>query len=234
MARAALDLFRENDQYAAVDHQPVRQAIDRHAFTLLELLLSLVVFAAIASVALPGAAILLADRKIVRGGDQLRIEMTRTRVDAMRGGRVMLMEAAIGGSQFRIRPYFSSSDSVETSGGNSGQSGLGTGADQAVVSSVIIDQDATQAFQIPDQLSVESVQVVSAARGAEISQAASFNQVGGGSDLDGTQQWSQPILFYPDGTTSTAAVTIADERFGKVIVKLRGITGDASVTEVSQ
>ena len=206
----------------------------RRAFTLLELLLSLVVFAAIASIALPGAAVLLADRKIVRGGDQLRIEMTRTRVDAMRGGRVMMIEAAIGGSQFRIRPYFSASDSVETNGGNGGRSGLSTGADQAIISAVIVDQDATQTFQIPDQLSVESVQVVSAARGAEISQTSRFNQAGGGSDLDGTHQWSQPILFYPDGTTSTAAVTIADERFGKVIVKLRGINGDASVTEVSQ
>lgn len=206
----------------------------RSGFTLLELLLSLVVFAAIASIALPGAAMLLADRKIVRGGDQLQIEMTRARVDAMRGGRVMLIEAAIGSNQFRTRPYFSASDSVETNNGNLGQSALSAGADQAIVTAVIADPDATQVFEIPEQLSVESVQVVSATRGSEISQAASFNQSGSQSEPEGTQQWSQPILFYPDGTTSTAAVTIADERFGKVVVKLRGITGDASVTEVTQ
>ncbi|KAA1259425.1 hypothetical protein LF1_19570 [Rubripirellula obstinata] len=205
----------------------------RSGFTLLELLLSLVVFAAIASIALPGAAVLLADRKIVRGGDQLRIEMTRTRVDAMRGGRVMMIEAGIGGNQFRVRPYFSASDSVETIDGNFGQSGLNTGADQAIVTAVIADPDATQSFEISEQLSVESVQVVSAARGAEISQAATFNPTSSESNLDGNQQWSQPIMFYPDGTTSTAAVTIADEKFGKVVVKLRGITGDVSVTEVS-
>jgi prepilin-type N-terminal cleavage/methylation domain-containing protein len=210
-------------------------------FTLLELLLSLVVFAAIASIALPGASVLLADRRIVRGGDQLRTEMVRARVDAMRSGRVMMIEAAIDGNSFRIRPFFSATDAVESSDGPPLTSALLNGAEQAVTQTIVIDDSKTRQFQIHDTLKVTSVQVVSAARAMEISQTANFfapaasNQ---SSELQPASQqlgqsWSQPIMFYPDGTTSTAAVTIADDLLGSVTVKLRGVTGDVSVTEVN-
>ena len=197
-------------------------------FTLLELLLTLVVISAIASVALPGAAMLLGDRKLVRAGDQLRVEMTRLRVDAMRQGRVMMMEAMMEGNQVQIRPYFSSADATEThrsmgSQGGGSQKGMLTGAAQATATAIPIDPSSTQEIELSEGLQIESVQVVSAARGLAITQATGANP---------TSQGSSPILFYPDGTTSTAAVTIVDATFGKVVVKLRGITGDVTVTEV--
>ncbi len=46
------------------------------------------------------------------------------------------------------------------------------------------------------------------------------------------QGWSRPVLFYPDGSTSTAAITLIDETYGKVVVQIRGITGDVTVSEV--
>lgn len=204
------------------------QGVRRHGhgpcgFTLLELLLTLVVIAAIASVALPGASMLLADRKLVRGGDQLRVEMTRLRVDAMRQGRVMMIEAMIEGNKIRMRPYFSASDSTEAIDQTGSQSGMLTGAAQSTATAIVVDESATKEIELGEGLLIKSVQVASAARGAEINQATMADQGEG---------WGQPILFYPDGTTSTAAVTIADETFGKVVVKLRGITGDVTVTEV--
>lgn len=210
-------------------------------FTLLELLLSLVVFAAIASIALPGASVLLADRRIVRGGDQLRTEMVRARVDAMRSGRVMMIEAAIDGSTFRVRPFFSATDAVESNDGAASTSALLTGAEQAATQAIVVDDSATRQFQIYETLKVTSVQVVSAARAMEISQSSSMfaqptasqSSAASSASQQSDAAWSQPILFYPDGTTSTAAVTIADEPFGKVTVKLRGVNGDVSVTEVN-
>jgi hypothetical protein len=44
--------------------------------------------------------------------------------------------------------------------------------------------------------------------------------------------WSRPILFYPDGSTSTAVVTLTNPTLGKVVIRLRGITGDVTVSEV--
>jgi hypothetical protein len=44
--------------------------------------------------------------------------------------------------------------------------------------------------------------------------------------------WSSPILFYSDGTTSTAEIILANEQGRAVRVSLRGLTGVAKVSEV--
>jgi len=42
-----------------------------------------------------------------------------------------------------------------------------------------------------------------------------------------------PLLFYPDGTTSTARVVLQNEYERSIEVTLRGLTGVASVGEIS-
>ncbi|MDR1963388.1 MAG: hypothetical protein LBQ50_06390, partial [Planctomycetaceae bacterium] len=44
--------------------------------------------------------------------------------------------------------------------------------------------------------------------------------------------WSAPIFFYPDGTTSAAAVLLKNDRGYCIEVRLRGLTGIAKVTEI--
>ncbi len=195
----------------------------RPAFTLLELLLTLVVLAAIASVAIPHAGVLLGDRRLVRAGDQLRVEMTRLRVDAMRQGRVMMMEGMVEGSSFRIKPFFSVSDSTEAIDQTGSQSALLSGATQGTVVPLQTDLDAETEVALPEDVTVTSIGVVSAARAAEIEQLSLSNQAEG---------WGRPILFYPDGTTSTAAITLSHASVGRVVVRIRGITGDVTVSEV--
>ena len=80
-----------------------------------------------------------------------------------------------------------------------------------------------ETVELPEDVVVTSVGVVSAARALEIEQLTTANQAEG---------WSRPILFYPDGATSTAIVTLSNPTLGKVIVRLRGITGDVTVSEV--
>lgn len=195
----------------------------RSAFTLLELLLTLSVLAAIAAVAIPQMGLLLGDRRLVRGGDQLRVEMTRLRVDAMRQGRVMMIEGMVEGNSLRVKPYFSAVDSTEALDQTGSQSGLLTGATQGTAVPVVDDESAEKVIELPEDVMVAAVGVVSAARGAEIEQLTLADQGEG---------WSRPILFYPDGSTSTAAITLTHEKYGRVIVKIRGITGDVTVTEV--
>jgi prepilin-type N-terminal cleavage/methylation domain-containing protein len=201
----------------------IRVVPRRSAFTLLELLLTLSVLAAISAVAIPQLGLLLGDRRVVRAGDQLRVEMTRLRVDAMREGRVMMMEGMIEGSSFRIKPFFSVADSTEALDQTGSQSSLLTGASQGVVVAINQDLSAEETIELPEDVRVVSVGVVSAARATEIEQLTLQNQ---------GQGWSRPILFYPDGSTSTAAITLSHETVGRVVVKIRGITGDVTVSEV--
>ena len=44
--------------------------------------------------------------------------------------------------------------------------------------------------------------------------------------------WSQPVLFYPDGTSSTACVILENERGRCIEVSLRGLTAVVTVGEV--
>ena len=98
------------------------------------------------------------------------------------------------------------------------------GAEEAAV--VVIprqDEVAIETIELPDEIVVKSVGVVSAARAMEIEQLTVSDQ---------GQGWSRPVLFYPDGSTSTALISLAHPTMGRVVVKIRGITGDASVSEV--
>ena len=45
--------------------------------------------------------------------------------------------------------------------------------------------------------------------------------------------WSSPILFFPDGSSSTAAILLKNEAGRCIEVRLRGLTGTSMVTEIT-
>ncbi len=176
----------------------------------------------LAAIAVPQFAELLGDRRLVRGADIVGIRMMELRLDAMEDGRVMMLEANEQDGTVRVRPYFSAADATEAfdQTGLGSQSALLTGAEQASAAVVQVDEEATEEIELPDEIVIKSVNVVSSARSSVIQQ-------------EGAQQlesgYSQPILFYPDGTTSTAAVVLMHPKYGQITVKLRGITGGVSI-----
>ncbi len=44
--------------------------------------------------------------------------------------------------------------------------------------------------------------------------------------------WSNPILFYPDGSTSTARVVVQNRKGRRIGIELRGITGSTRVMDL--
>lgn len=51
-------------------------------------------------------------------------------------------------------------------------------------------------------------------------------------DTGSGEEWSDPIVFYPDGTTSDASLVLSDSQRQTVRVTLRGLTGISNMGEV--
>ncbi|MEO1617054.1 MAG: prepilin-type N-terminal cleavage/methylation domain-containing protein [Planctomycetota bacterium] len=195
----------------------------RRGFTLLELLLVLAIMSVLASLALPQVSWLLGDRRIVRGARLVREELVLARVEAMRQGRILMVDAELDSGALRIRPYNSLADSVNALDQTGTQAGLLSGAEQGQFTAVVPDEADVREIELPEEVTVAAISVVSAARAMEVQQQTMGEQM---------QGFAQPILFYPDGTTSTAAVTLTHPTHGKITIKLRGITGDVTIGEV--
>ena len=141
----------------------------------------------------------------------------------MREGRVLMLEGLLEGNSFRARPYYSASDATEALDQTGTQTSLLTGASEGVVTILEQPSESQESIDLPEDITVEAVGVVSAARSMEIEQLT---------ESDRSEGWSRPILFYPDGSTSTAVVTLSNPKLGRIVVRLRGITGDVTVSEV--
>lgn len=183
------------------------------------------IMAAIGAIVIPQVGWLLGDRRLVRAADQMRVEMTQLRIKAMREGRIMMIEASQEEEgEIQKRAYFSLADSTQAFDQTGSQSALANGADQAQAVFTAIDPEETAAelIELPEGVGVQTIAVVAAARALSI-QEEMMAQAGA--------SVSQPVLFYPDGSTSTAAIVLAHPEHGKITVKLRGLTGDVTVGE---
>lgn len=198
----------------------------RRGFTLLELLLVLALLVAVTAMALPSINVMLADGRIKRAGDQIRIVLAETRLEAMRSGRTHIFRCQIGTGKFSASPLPSAGDMTEAAD-MAGKMPLGS-AGTAAAASAYIPPDPTPAeiIELPEGIVFNNEQVENAQRGMinaqQIARATQGDQ----------EAWSQPIFFYADGTTSTALVQVKAADGAAINVQLRGLTGEALVTDV--
>jgi hypothetical protein len=104
----------------------------------------------------------------------------------------------------------------------------------------------SEQIHLPETVTVAEVQTVLDERGAYYTgltnpgetTAATIDESGNAmleaeasvsSGTNAAGSWSMPIFFYPDGTTSTATVTLQNESGRIITVCLRGLTGTATI-----
>ncbi len=206
-------------------HPASGRELTQRAFTLIELLLTLAILAGATAMILPSFNLLLADRTLARAGDQLRVEMMQARLLAMRSGRTQMLQLQAGTAQCRLQAWFDMSDLTEaTDQTGSGSALLNGGNASAASMQQTVAPEQPKMIQLPETILVKDSRVQTTQRSFLIdSQYANQGAAG---------DWGQPILFYPDGTTSTAAVTLQDSEAGQIVVLLRGLTGEVTVSDV--
>ena len=170
--------------------------------TLIELLLVIAIMVVVAAVAAPAVQQTLANQSLKKSADRVRDAMGQARVRAIKNGEEYAVFFSPGGSYFNVAPF----RTFEQQGALAGQ------REQEMV------EGRTSNFEddlLPRGIVFVVGEVVADSRGAEIMSGA-----GSGGAL-------KPILFYPDGTSQDAIITLQNQKQAMIEVQLRGLTGRA-------
>jgi len=196
---------------------PRRSQNRRLGFTLMELMLVLGVIVALGAMAAPSLSRTWERQRLKAAAEQLRSVCSRAHVAAMRTGQIQVLRFELGGSQYMVTPWSAGDESIN----GSAKTSLAYGDfQQAPVAEPLKEQhlpdditflDATAEFDTRSQLILE--------------QEMSMPTAG--------PQWSQPILFYPDGSSSQAEMTVVDKRQTAIPVTLKRLTGMSTIGEMT-
>jgi len=189
------------------------------AFTLIEVLLVLAILVVVAAAAAPALRGVMRDAALKNAAETVRIHWTKAHVKAMKTGRIQVFRFEQDGARFTVQPWAAADDEIEAA-----PSVQGFGTEEEETASPRLDESS--AVSLPEGTKfiagAAAVQGRSQAIEQDIQDANRFEA-----------DWSQPILFYPDGSTSDAWVIVGNEREVGIRVDLRGMTGTATLGDVT-
>jgi len=186
-------------------------------FTLMEVMLTMCLLVVIAALAWPALDKPFANQRLRKAADKIRAEWYGARVEALNSGLTHIFRYTIDGDSYRIErqaaPETPSDVAYDTTyDATTGQQ------------SYAADLPATQG-RLPEGVTFVVSETALDTRVATIeSQSASVSSL--------EASWSDPILFYPDGTTSTARLVLRNQHSRCIELALRGLTGVVKVGEL--
>jgi hypothetical protein len=179
----------------------------------LELMLVLALLVIVGALVFPAFERPFASQRLHSAADMVKAEWMRTRVRAMTTG---LPHA------FRFQPesgYFQ----IECIGGMDAELEANQLMDYSVPIQPSLPTGETDLPGLPEGVAFVSGQTALDTRSmlveAQVETAAPAD-------------WSQPVYFYPDGTTSDARLLVRNEHELYVVIELRGLTGVTTVSDV--
>lgn len=186
----------------------------------MEVMLTLAVLVLIGAMTWPIVANSFADRKLRAGADRIRAAWVSARVKAMRTDSVQVFRYTPGGREFRVETRPMTEAAVDPSGAPMGET--------AAVSEGFNPEGVKG--ELPETVTFVGSETALDTRAAMLD----LTPLG---DSESGQAWSDPILFYPDGTTSTARLVLRmkkhenDTQALEIELTLRGLTGIVRVGE---
>jgi prepilin-type N-terminal cleavage/methylation domain-containing protein len=181
----------------------------RHGFTLMELVLVLAILVAIGAVAWPAIGRAYESSKLKAVGDKVMSALGRARVQAMTTGQTQI---------FRFQPS-SGAYVTEVLPDDPTAADAGTTSTTSTSST-----SAGSNCQLPEGYIFAAGDRVLDLR-ASVAESAITS-----TNFDTS---APPILFYADGTSSEAQITIANQNNRNITVSLRGLTGTAHMGPVT-
>ena len=182
--------------------------------TLLEILLVLALLVIIGAIASPAIGRFVETQQLRDSASLIRGEWARARVQAMKSGRIHVFRYEPSGKHFVVDFWMAQDDLLEA-------------GDDTAVASPAAGEVPWDAEALPDGVTFAYGQAEAQALEEQIATdvAATTNSATG-------IGWSPPVLFYSDGTTSSADVVLMNDRGNAIRITLRGLTGIGTVSDV--
>lgn len=179
-------------------------------FTLVEILLVLSIVAVAGAVIWWGVQRPLARQRARSAADTVRTEWCQARVGAMRSGHPYTFQYMVGGDRYRVAPQenLSSPDPASLT------------ADEYDLMEIEECLSFIHDRSLPEGIRFLAPDAPSGPADAVSTTSAASSEGEG---------WSDPIFFYPDGTTSDAQLVLAAGQNCVVRLLLRGVTGTVTV-----
>jgi len=188
---------------------------DRRGFTMVEVLLTLCLLAAVAVMCWPSFKDSFANQRLRAAANRVRAEWLRARAEAMNSDAVYVFRYTLGGSQFSVESRPDPDSIVEASLGD----GMGGGGNFEDPSTRLRAFPGT----LPDGIVFAASQIAHDVRADTVAAIDTSGQVPGEMD---------PIFFFPDGTATTAQLRLQNDRGRAIDLSLRGLTGVVTVGDV--
>jgi type II secretion system protein H len=189
--------------------------MNRRGMTLLELLIVLAMIVVVAAVALPSMRQAWQYQQLRHSADLLRAVCGQARVKAMRTGQIHMLRVEVGTGRYYVQSWTTGDDALNASANET--------LEQQQLQPVI---DPLVMKELPEGITFHTTNSQSDSRGREVEDTLLQLERGQGT-------WSLPMLFYPDGSSSPAELTLANESAKAIPLEIRSLTGLCRVGEIT-
>jgi hypothetical protein len=189
----------------------------------MEILLVLAVLTLVAAVAWPELQKPFASRRLHWAADTVRTQWCQARCEAMKSGHVYAFRYVVRGDRFRTEAE-ADTGWMSAAGPETASSATGAAEGHSPASETVF-------------LPVETGTLPEGVTFMPGEPAASEPPATPGAENEAQESagegWSDPILFYPDGTTSDATLVLAGQHRLAIEMMLRGLTGTVTTGDVA-
>ncbi len=193
----------------------------------MELLLALSLMVILTALCWPVLDKPFASRRLNSAADRIRAEWMHARVQAMTSGQTIAFRYTPGGNQFALDRCDGANMLADPLGGGdlALDAAMPGATSAATTGGGAIGLDPSDQ-KLPEGILFHASETVADSRSLslETDSGPAMNQVN-------PVQWSEPILFYPDGTTSTSRLMLANDGGRCIVLDLRGLTGIVTMSE---
>jgi prepilin-type N-terminal cleavage/methylation domain-containing protein len=188
----------------------------RNAFTLIEVLLTLALIMIISALAWMSLRGPMARQRVRAAADAVRAEWVEARVDAMETGHTFAFRYRVHGDHYRLAAQ------EEASAAGSSAAAQPSAADKEELGGGALPPPVEKTLP-------QGIRFLSADRAA--GDLAAMGEYSETKLAEDSGEWSDPIYFYADGSTSDARLVLAADRHTAMRLLLRGITGAVTVDD---